>query len=878
VEAEPVTARAGWRRWLVVAGAMVLAALVRVAAMFYHDISGDDATVALIAEHYRTGEAFPAFFYRQTYMGTLNGIHLVPALAVFGPSVLLVRLNAIGWSLLFPLGLYALGRRIFDEATARVALLLAAVPPFLLTYWSTVAEPHFETNLFGLLLLLLALAAARTPPGPRYLRVLACFGLTAGLAWWTNYKALEVIVPCLAVLWWRDRRLPLGRGALALAGGFLLGSLPVWLFHAAAGGGGHYTRELFAAGWFAPLRRLGALFGTVVPTLLGTYYWDVEGLPRRVVLLLNVAVYAVAVGVVLVDAVRRRDAATPDARWGRPLLLLTLAAPLAVLYVSALAREVDHETARYVLPVYIPLLLCAAVLVVRLWRRSRVAGAVVLAYLLAFDLWTHGHFFWPLDPDERARRATVIATRAGVARALRARPVEALYTDEQFASLKWAFLLPGLPVSEATAEIVVPHAVAADAANRITLLAVRAGDDPGPQLDALGVGYRRTDFIGAVLFEDLQARPGAYRMFPREAWRVVALADGDYGTAWPPAAAPTAEAVVVDLGATQPVGRLVWWPASESATTRPLAVSVSADGLTWQPAGVQPDAMGRPGYVAAGRPLFRPRNGWLELRFPARPTRFVRFAPADAESAGWWGIAELYAYAEGAGPPGGPPDAGRLVDRLRTHGVTRLLADPVISARVAGLTGGAIRTRTANGARDSHGDAPPARLADWVGLRVSDALLVPAEDADDLRTRLRSDGLGFAAEPLDGYVLFHGVDTVWRWPCHRTRWRTTAEGVDAELSEPREVVGVRLEHPPALAPRVPVPAVAVAVDGEAWRPVAALRRHREWAWAGRTLLALATQTEELVFAPARARRVRVTLRLPEGEGARVEAVCVRTVP
>ena len=86
---------------------------------------------------------------------------------MFGPSVLLVRLNAMAWSLLFPLGLYVLAGRLYDETAARVALLLAAVPPFLLTYYSTVAEPHFETNTFGVILLLLALGVLEAPGEPR---------------------------------------------------------------------------------------------------------------------------------------------------------------------------------------------------------------------------------------------------------------------------------------------------------------------------------------------------------------------------------------------------------------------------------------------------------------------------------------------------------------------------------------------------------------------------------------------------------------------------------------------------------------------------------------------------------------------------------------
>lgn len=84
--------------------------------------------MALVAKQ---GEAFPAFFYRQAYTGALNSVHLVPALFLFGPSIWLLRLNAIAWYVLFPWLLYVLGRRLSDEPTARVALLLAVPPPFL---------------------------------------------------------------------------------------------------------------------------------------------------------------------------------------------------------------------------------------------------------------------------------------------------------------------------------------------------------------------------------------------------------------------------------------------------------------------------------------------------------------------------------------------------------------------------------------------------------------------------------------------------------------------------------------------------------------------------------------------------------------------------
>jgi hypothetical protein len=154
-------------------------------------------------------------------MGSLNGAHMVSALFVFGPSVLLVRLHAVAWSLLFPLGLYVLTRRLYDETSARLTLLLAAVPPFLLTYFSTVAEPHFEAISSGVLLLLLALVVLEAPAGAQRTRVAACLGLVAGLACWTNVKTMVVLGPIGFVWLLRDPRWPLRRDGGLFAAGFL---------------------------------------------------------------------------------------------------------------------------------------------------------------------------------------------------------------------------------------------------------------------------------------------------------------------------------------------------------------------------------------------------------------------------------------------------------------------------------------------------------------------------------------------------------------------------------------------------------------------------------------------------------------------------------
>ena len=73
-------------------------------------------------------------------------------------------------------------------------------------YWSTVAEPHLETNVLGVWLLVLALAALTARSEPRRARVLLVFGLLAGLALWASIKVVVVLVPALALLVLRGPR------------------------------------------------------------------------------------------------------------------------------------------------------------------------------------------------------------------------------------------------------------------------------------------------------------------------------------------------------------------------------------------------------------------------------------------------------------------------------------------------------------------------------------------------------------------------------------------------------------------------------------------------------------------------------------------------
>jgi hypothetical protein len=272
-----------------------------------------------------------------------------------------------------------------------------------------------------------------------------------------------------------------------------------------------------------------------------------------------------------------------------------------------------------------------------------------------------------------------------------------------------------------------------------------------------------------------------------------------------------------------------------------------------------------------------------------RPVRYLRFAPLDPAVEGGWGVAELRVYEHLGARQDTPVDPAVLVAWLHDRGLRRLLADATTSARVAGAARGAIRTRIANGVQDSHGGVgAPARLWAPVELRPTDGLLVPAEDAAELRERLAGDGLRFREGRMGDGVLLYDLSPLPRGRCRPTRWAVTTAGavrpdgtvtptvVEARLDAPAPVAGASITHPQVGVRHVRLLAVTASGDGRAWRPVTEHRRLREWAWAGRTLFAYSGAVDEVWWPATTAGAVRIELAIPDVDGrSPVTQVCLR---
>jgi 4-amino-4-deoxy-L-arabinose transferase-like glycosyltransferase len=346
----------------------------------------DEAVVGLMARHITQGSA-PVFFYGQAYMGSLDAWLIAAGFALFGESVLTIRIVQSALYLLAVALSFAAGWRLSGSViVASVSGLTLAVPPTLLALYTTATLGGYnETLILGAAVIILAwdVAHEHASSGWRWLAL----GLCAGLGWWTNGLIVVYALPAAALLlwtWMRQRRIPLGGLGLALLG-FAIGSLPWWLFnlgHDFAAlrfylAPGTLGPEFAAVNMAAPPlgeRLLGLLlFG--LPAVLGLRFpWSGSyfALPVGVLVL---ALFVAA----LVQLARRDGMLKPGARG----LLLGMLDAFAVVFL--VSRFSFDPTGRYFLTLSLPLGIAFGALVAGLRRAPLrwAVAALVIGYFAA---------------------------------------------------------------------------------------------------------------------------------------------------------------------------------------------------------------------------------------------------------------------------------------------------------------------------------------------------------------------------------------------------------------------------------------------------------------------------------------------------------------
>jgi 4-amino-4-deoxy-L-arabinose transferase-like glycosyltransferase len=375
----------GSNRFAAIAGVLLLAAGLRGAILFAgrHGLRSDEAVVGLMAKHIFTRGETPVFLYGQAYGGghAMVAYLAAPLFAVFGRSEVLLAGISAALSLVSVWLVWLIVRRhVGDTAAILAAALYAFSPP--VVYQSCLVNGGTEAFLLALVALhffLRSYTGEALQPRCEFLA-----GLFAGLAYWAMDYTL--LYPVVFALLWLACATGQWRALARLAGGFLVGCLPLLAYDAlhrfehfrqmfapAAGASAGFLEHFFGALWRVFSGDLAAFFGGDID--------DVHPANWAAWVHALVAVLAVAV------LIYRNRAAIALFFKSRRVPLTLLPAVFVIVYLGmygvAKFSLPELRTPRYLLPLC-PFVSIAIAVVAAGWTGARRwAGLAVIAFLVA---------------------------------------------------------------------------------------------------------------------------------------------------------------------------------------------------------------------------------------------------------------------------------------------------------------------------------------------------------------------------------------------------------------------------------------------------------------------------------------------------------------
>lgn len=213
---------------------LIIAVLVRLVIIFtkYHSINSDNGILGLMAKHILKGE-FPAFFYGQPYMGSLEAFIIAFFFIILGISVNSMLLAMTFITTVGIISAYFLGKELWDKRLGLYAMVIACIPPAYFFWHGLSAFGGYpETFLFGNIMLTLTLIAVKENNKILKIKYYTWLGLTAGIAFWTHLLALYYIVPAMIFIFVNENKKLLFLKAVPFATpAFILGSAPLWIYN-----------------------------------------------------------------------------------------------------------------------------------------------------------------------------------------------------------------------------------------------------------------------------------------------------------------------------------------------------------------------------------------------------------------------------------------------------------------------------------------------------------------------------------------------------------------------------------------------------------------------------------------------------------------------
>lgn len=343
----------------------------------YRDLwfCSDEANLGLMVLRLIQRGEFHLFITGESYGGCLGVLTATFFTLLTGSHFLALKLTALFYFVMFSVGLYLLGKTLFDRLTALIAVFLVslAAPSFLVVLGTRERGPHGEALAISVFALWLAVVATRSAR-PRRLYFL--WGLLAGFGWYTYYATVLTLLPTGLFIVIQELRsnpersrwfVHLWTRLAPIVAGALIGSLPYWIFVWSTRTLPPFSRSLLHLDL---LGRVAKFVISAFPALVGAH-WGF--LATNIVPFFSkfiIYAYALSVAAFLWMGFRNRFRSPALLAIGLQLVLCPV-----IFCASSFAQFAEEP--RYVAGLYCSLPLVLAWAAVRLLKYSTILGAAL---------------------------------------------------------------------------------------------------------------------------------------------------------------------------------------------------------------------------------------------------------------------------------------------------------------------------------------------------------------------------------------------------------------------------------------------------------------------------------------------------------------------
>lgn len=658
--------------WLLV----ILAALFRLGffsfALQTVPFSSDEAWPGLMAMHILKGE-FPVVYWGQSYMGTQESFFQAGTIALCGPTIFAVRVYALLMCFLFLLASWQLARRIGGTSAGVTLLALLVIPPPYLAMNGALIPPdnYLACVTLGSFALVLVHDLAFRPDEPRRLAKFIALGFLLGFSFWLHILMVSYIGVAGLILFLRDKLLFLRREAWAGAAAFGLGALPLLAYNVI-----HHGATFRDVGqttsWHHSLDLLRGTFELTLQFLIGTkamLYGDNDHF-AALPLALAWAVALIWIVAILTALCSRwkmfaRLPLLSLKNSDGVILLVTLAG--AAIFTFCRSSRSGWKDVRYILPIMSALPVLLAVGLDQLRAKSRWLFGVLLAVLVAGQVWGVALLVqnWR-DPKVMAVDLELPDSRP-LHQWLQAHRINRVYAHYWIAyrctyeaAERTIF---GEPYNERFPRRAsdVKFKDVLDAATNVAFVAHPTlhffpGDFAVP-LKNIGAQFKQEQVGDFVVYHDFVPPYGRVELveLPRAGWQVsasvkpqdaAAVLDGKTETGWDSGVAQQkGMTFAVDFGTPQKVC-LLRCDLGKNFTDAPAAFRVEAsdDGAAWRTL-QDSTAQGALLFWENGQPRFNVYGDHFTVAFAPVTARHLRLVLTESNPRAWWSLAELRAFA-----------------------------------------------------------------------------------------------------------------------------------------------------------------------------------------------------------------------------------------